>query len=314
MNRGWSTFFSLAIALVTLWVLASAGKLGPAIALWRTVPGPVLLCALGLYVATYPLRAYRWLLLMRGRGIVANLVPYTWIVGIHTAGSNFLPFKSGELLFPMLVRRRGIPFSEGFVFLLAGRMLDAGSMLILALPLFLGKIGIVAAAAVCILGVAVKGPLCVLLLRLANRPGKIAMLRPPLERIASISVPAFVWLGTVTMAVWILKLLAVATITRAVVSGELFRILAASLGAELAFLVPLSGWMGLGNYEAGWLLSSWLGGGRPGPEAALFAHTFLLVASAFVGAASAFFFCLRGRERFPEKVDKAETDHGDSEA
>ncbi|HPI99210.1 MAG TPA: lysylphosphatidylglycerol synthase domain-containing protein, partial [Synergistales bacterium] len=104
----------------------------------ETLSARTFLCALLLYGMTYPLRALRWVLLMGDHKSPGVLWEYTVITGIHTAATNFFPFRSGELAFPVLLKERGCPFSSSVIFLFMGRFMDLSVMLTLFAFFYLG--------------------------------------------------------------------------------------------------------------------------------------------------------------------------------
>ena len=67
---------------------------------------------LGLTVVTYALRALRFRLLLGINGFAVRLYG---VVSIHTLMINLLPFSSGEVSYPLLLKRYGISssFMEG---------------------------------------------------------------------------------------------------------------------------------------------------------------------------------------------------------
>jgi uncharacterized protein (TIRG00374 family) len=94
-----------------------------------------LLAGLGVYLANYLFRAWRFRLLLGGHAI-----PWLRLLGIvqvHGALNYLLPARLGELAFPVLIKRLNrTEYSLGAASLLAARSLDLAALL-LALPLAL---------------------------------------------------------------------------------------------------------------------------------------------------------------------------------
>lgn len=297
MTRKISVILSLSIALVTLLILSRSGSFEESLKMWRLIPGKALLWAFVLYILTYPLRAFRWILLMEDFKGIRTLWEFTIITGIHTAVTNFLPFKSGELVFPMLLKGRGHSFSSSMIYLFMGRLMDLSVMITLFALFYMGLRAFLPVILILSLIFSFRGKAFRFYEGMSSSAAFLQRFLPALGRLSRLSMPGGISLFLVTSMVWMLKLLAVAIITSTVSGDPLGRMLFLSLGAEMAFLVPLSGWLGLGNYEAGWAIASSLSGPSPDAGAAFFAHTFLILASAIAGLISVFlyFYAKRGR-------------------
>jgi uncharacterized membrane protein YbhN (UPF0104 family) len=219
---------------------------------WTTLSPWLLAVAFLLTAASYGLRAVRvhafFQPLTAGRfGTVLRLSV------LHNTANNLLPMRSGEMVFPWLMRRY---FGHGF--LAAGaslvwiRLLDlhflgligllvlwlrdpAWLWLLLALP----WIALLPAAALLRRldagGRAGEGRLRRLVRFVANAgPGDT-------RRIAGL----YGW----TALSWTLKLIAFAVILRHFVPVEFWRVLAGVMGAELSSVLPFHGIAGTGSYE-----------------------------------------------------------------
>jgi glycosyltransferase 2 family protein len=77
----------------------------------------------GLTIGTYYLRAWRFQLLIGGRGIISKLYG---VVSVHNLMVNLLPLSSGELSYPFLLKRCGISsrFFDGIPSLILARFQD----------------------------------------------------------------------------------------------------------------------------------------------------------------------------------------------
>lgn len=211
---------------------------------------------------------------------------------LHSAALNLLPLRSGELGYPLLLRRHGVPLADAAASLLWLRVQDsvvlgstAAAVLLLPLPLPLRLL--VAAAVVGLVALALPGIASALLRRLDARPGPPARwqraLRPLLGVVRHGSVKGWVC----TAMHWLAKLGTTAWLLQALIG---LPALAAWCGAalgEAAGALPLQAPAGFGAFEAG----VWLGALRGGAPvegstvlgAALNAHLFVL-AFALLGA------------------------------
>jgi uncharacterized membrane protein YbhN (UPF0104 family) len=109
----------------------------------------------GLTMGTYYLRAWRFQILIGGRGIVSKLYG---VVSVHTLMVNLLPLGSGELSYPVLLKRCGISacFVDGIPSIILARLQD---LLISGVLLFvaLGSVGRVIVVSEAFWGAIVKG-------------------------------------------------------------------------------------------------------------------------------------------------------------
>lgn len=297
MTRKVSIILSLSIAFVTLLIISRSGILEETLEMWKTLSARTFLCALSLYGITYPLRALRWILLTGDKRTSRALWEYTVITGIHTAAANFLPFKSGELAFPVLLKERGYPYSNSLVFLLMGRFMDLAVMITLFALFYLGPGGFFPVLMVLVVIFSLRRKAFSLYERISRTVTFLQKFLHPLGRLSEISTGGFISMFLLTSLVWVLKLMAVSEITSAVSGFPMLRTLLLALGAEMAFLIPVSGWLGLGNYEAGWAMASTLVDPSMDGGGAFFAHTFLIMASAVAGLASLYHLCCKKRGR-----------------
>jgi uncharacterized membrane protein YbhN (UPF0104 family) len=117
---------SLAILAATLLLLTGVASQVDTAALWRaarSLPPAVVAGFLALYFALNAARALRFRLLILSRDVpLGQLYPVTLV---HNALAQLLVFRTGELSFPWLARRRlAVPVAESLGSLLLARLLD----------------------------------------------------------------------------------------------------------------------------------------------------------------------------------------------
>lgn len=161
-------------------------------------------------MAVYWLRAWRFHLLLRARGALARLCG---VVSVHTLMLNLLPFGSGEVTYPVLLKRYGIAdgLMEGVPSIVIARLQDSSiylAFLVLALAWTgdllsvvrwaVDSVPLAAVAAVPAMGVAAL----LLWKGLGRRLPLSRDVGRPLRKVAAIlrSIPPSVWLGTIVIA------------------------------------------------------------------------------------------------------------------
>ncbi len=286
---------SILIAVGTIWFFTHTGDIVRALFIWKNFTLQTLLYAFCLYFVTYVLRGWRWMLLFKAPLWVSSLADFTGLVAVHTSAANILPLKSGEIVFPVLMIRRGYPMTKGIIYLLAGRLVDAAVMLSLALIFYSGLKGAVLILVFWSGGVWLRSPFRAMLFWCIRKKSLHEKLEPPINHLVTMPTKEVFSLTGVTLLIWAVKLLAVAQLVSGFSGENLLASTYCALGAELAFLLPFSGWLGLGNYEAGWLMVSELTGKLGGDAAglALVAHSFLLGSSILLGGVALLFEVMR---------------------
>lgn len=180
---------------------------------------------------------------------------------VHNALVNVMPFRSGEVAFPVLLTRWfGIATGRAVVALLWLRAQDACVVLVLAALVWPGlPIAWRIVALVVIVGGACAVPMWAKRHRLGSssevNDGKLAKLRALLARSTRRNASGWMW----TIANWSVKLVAEAWLValalgpRAGVAGDYQAGSAAlgAIGAELAAILPVQGIAGFGTFEAG---------------------------------------------------------------
>jgi len=219
---------------------------------WATLSPLVLALAFLLTAASYGLRAVRvhdfFAPLTAGRFLIVLRLSV-----LHNTANNLLPMRTGEMVFPWLMRRwLGHGFLAAGVSLVWIRLLDLH---------FLGLVGLLVLWLrepswpwpLLGLGWILVPALLPLLRRLdgPGRPGEGRLRRT--ARFVARSGPTdparIVRLYLWTALSWVLKLTAFALILHHFVPIDLWRVLAGILGAELSSVLPFHGIAGSGSYE-----------------------------------------------------------------
>ncbi len=227
---------------------------------------------------------------------------------VHNALVNVLPFRSGEVAFPVLLTRWfGIATGRAVVALLWLRAQDACVVLVLAAIAWPGvPIAWRLVALVVVIGGALAVPLWARRHRFASasasHDGKLAKLRALLARSTQSNASGWMW----TIANWSVKLvaeawlLALALGPRAaaydgahdgVYDGayDTGSAVLGAIGAELAAILPVQGVAGFGTFEAGAaaLMATHGVAMTSGLEAALVLHAVVLALALIAGGLGA---------------------------
>ena len=253
----------------------------------------------GLTVVMYLLRAWRFHLLLGISGAVPRLYG---IVSVHTLMINLLPFSTGEISYPVLLKRYGVSkgYLEGIPSLVIARVQDVfiyGSFLLAAL-LWVGDPGLVSwggsatfpvAFLLSLLAVAAGGTL--LYRRLPDSQPFVRQVKRVLSKVGS-SFTA------VSRAVWITTFLTtfVARLVSVIGVYYLFKALGISIPLSLVLLIsslyvflpylPINTPAGLGIFE-GYLLAFFIYSGMErgaATAASVQIHLLQLMVAAVLGA------------------------------
>ncbi len=270
-TRGIYIALGAIIAGITSYYLLSKDMLKDIYSLWKLSGLKGIGPAFALYFFTYPLRAERWRLLLPRR---VNRDEMLKIVAFHTALANILPAKLGELAFPALLKKKGIKVLISGSLLLLGRGMDAVCILSLLLLTLSPLAGLSLIAFE--FGFAFFG------FKAIDRIFKGILTIPRLKEVYSRGWERFtreelIKAFGITYAVWIIKGAGIASLLTASGKMEFIEAFKGSIGAECSFLIPISGFLGLGNYEAGWVIAS-----GTSIKEGFFAHSFLLISSALI--------------------------------
>ena len=277
-KRGLAVAFTLAFAY---WLLAKQqwAAIG---AMLEQLPCSVLgLAAVG-FLLSYLLRTARvfdeFRHEMRGRfGACLRLVL------LHNAAVNIVPFRGGEVAFPVLLGKFfGTPLTRALASLFWFRLQDALVVAVVAVMVWPGL-----ALALRFVGVAALVAFAWALPRWARRPhrsfgtSRLTRLREAFAQ--STQHARFGWLWTI--ANWTVKLAAQAWLLAALLGTSMNTGVAGALGAELAAILPVQGVAGFGTYEAG-AAAALLPNGimlADGLRAALALHLFVIACSVCAG-------------------------------
>lgn len=256
---------ALAISAALLWWFVADGR-------WRGVADRLagldagaLAGVAALFAASYAMRGARIHGEFRGEiaGGVTGYLRVLRLTLVHNALVNVLPFRGGEVAFPVLLSRWfGIGTGRAVVSLLWLRAQDATVVLALAaiawpgLPVVLRVVAVAA-----IVGGAALVPLWArrrarAVAGRADAAGRAARLWALLERSTRRSAAGWSW----TVGNWSVKLAAEAWLVALALSGGtqgpataggLATGFLGAVGAELASILPIQGVAGFGTFEAG---------------------------------------------------------------
>ncbi len=291
-----TTLLAIVVSTGVLWWLLGDGEaaallkaLGSA-SLWPLIFGAMIAIVIQM------IRAWRFALLATGE---AALPSWTMVdIASRLVLLNFLlPFKLGELGFPVMMKRAyGTPFGEGAGILILCRLLDfgvvAGIILLGAAWLpdpaslglnrwLVGTFGLLAVIAPLLIP-----DLLAAVRRIVGDRTLIEQMSLGARRIHRPGRRAFTAL--LTVAIWLAHA-AIAWLTAIAVSADLgFSSMAmASASSNLAFALPVSGVAGLGPPQAAWATALHLQGvdWTPAITTALICHGVLLVTLSIWGVA-----------------------------
>ncbi len=271
---------AIAAALVALLLSWSGTSVEEVVTTLRSLDPAVYLTALAIQTVIYPLRAWRFALLLPAghRPGVSRLLPVT---AAHILAANVLPAKVGEASLVLYLRRTaGVPGAHGLALLLVSRVLDfatvAGSLAFACLALGIGG-AFPELTWLTPLGAALIVPTLVFAW-LAARGERLVALASFLLRFARLDrsrlgtwLVAFaervraalgevrgaqLWRGAlVTLPIWFCVFAFYAVLARGFGIEEL-SFPAAVFGASLAILanlLPVNGFAGFGVQDAGWV-------------------------------------------------------------
>lgn len=304
-----STVIAIAVSAVVLWWLLADGigahlieALGAA-NLWLLALGALIAIAIQM------VRAWRFAILATG----SLALPSCTMVGIATKLVLFnflLPFKLGELSFPLMMKRiYGTPLGEGAGNLILCRFLDLGVVAALILvtaawlidpaihgwsPALISAFGAIAFAAPLLATewLPALRRLTAGWPRIDRLAGQMShgasMMRPLRPKLLVTGLTLSIWIAHATIA-WL--------VARAIGTSFGFATMTmASAASNFAFALPISGVAGLGPPQAAWASMLRLAGHdwAPAITSALLCHGLLLSTLATFGAALAIGQAFRG--------------------
>jgi len=274
--------FALYVGLIEYW-LGWARLLAP----WSQLDVGAVATALLLFLLTYAVRAHRifdyFRDSMRGR----------WLVGLrlmvyHNALNNLLPMRSGELSFPLLMRRYfAVDYAHSLPALLWFRLLDLHVILLFGGIMFLGNRWHWAATSI----VALLWLALPYMAFTARGALGAVVAKVPMRRVAAILVKALdglprtqrtLWRSwLLTWLNWFVKLVVLAWVLMQFVEIDSVPALLGAIGGELTSVLPFHAPGGVGTYEAGIVavLVPFGIAAKPALNAAVNAHLFVLGAA-----------------------------------
>lgn len=288
-----------------VWIVESEVGWASVLGTWSKVSPEQVLAAFALYLLSQLFRALRIRDLM-APGMESPLpIPAVMkLTSIHQSANNLLPMRLGELAFPVLARRyAGLDWWSGIYQLLWLRALDA-ALIALVITATLASALEWRVAALFSAALVVSLVLLVLSVRFRHRLGALSFIQKLLEQAPR--TPALIFRSvTWTVLIWASKLVALATLVRALSGLPLDVSLLATLGAEISSLLPVHGIAGSGTFEAAFVAVGALVE-RNFPaliSAAVNLHIFVLLASSAVTLAFLPLRVEKARQRNPKDAD-----------
>jgi hypothetical protein len=265
MRRAASAALGVAITAAVVWYLLTPEILREFRSVAATARFPVLVFATALTALVQWLRAWRFAI-MTDRTFALPGAPLVWIAFKLNFLNYALPFRIGELGYPLMMRRaHGHPVQRSLGVLLLVRLFDLFTVgaIFLFLAAWLGIAGSTAGSFALFAGAALAGlvPIGLVFGARAARPLFNALL--PSGRLADAIDPSLQALGAhraqlaaivLSVAIWLL-FGAVAALAASAVADDIPP-LVAMLGAaagNVAFALPVNGIGGVGASQAAWV-------------------------------------------------------------
>jgi uncharacterized membrane protein YbhN (UPF0104 family) len=239
------------------------------VSLSQADPG-LLAAALGLFLGSQVLRAFRWRLLsLRTDLPMARSLPLT---SVHIGLGHLLPVRLSDVAMVGLFRHHAsLPLGDGTGVVIVSKLLDLVAMgSVVAVVVAMGAGGAAAVAAPAVAAAGVVGVLLLPgLLRLVRRPVGAAALRiagghkllrwfRELRCASSFRRSRGRLAGglALSLLVWVMKMMMFLMLLRAVSPGlgglPLWKLFTAFAVTDLTLALPVHGLMGIGTVEAGW--------------------------------------------------------------
>ncbi len=277
MNR--KALYSIVLSLVLVGFLLSQVEIGHIFDSFRDIPPHLILAGFVLYAASYLLRAIRFRVLLQkdlSLGLLFN------IVAVHTLWTNLLPFRSGELSYLYLLKKKvgARSYLSGMPSLILARVFDLAGLFSLYLFAFIGfssfpeifkKVSFILLALIFSLLLMVM----VLVWKRERLLGKLKhyILKFNLQRVRLVekmlgkgeeilegfrvvkSKKALFLTAACSLAIWIsVHLYTFAVIHAVGVDFTLWQVFFLSTLVILLSLFPIHGWAGFGTTEGIWVL------------------------------------------------------------
>lgn len=250
-----------------------------------TLPSWLLWFAFLGLLSTYALRGWRVAFEFQDHP-KATLLTSIQIVLWHNASVNALPFRSGELAFPLLLKRLAqVPLLHATASLIHLRIQDATVVVLLGLLVWPGldpavRIALISAAVLCGWGFFKW-------LRQAHHwhdathkvKKHLAAMRDAMAR----ANPSAHWSWLLTLCNWLIKVSVQAALYVHLVGIEFGSGVLAAMGSELAAFSPLQGIAGVGTFEVSSALAMYADGiaWQDGVQAAAQVHLIMLTSAFF---------------------------------
>jgi hypothetical protein len=286
----------LAFILGVEWYWGWAKILQP----WKQLSGSTILIAIVLFLSTYQLRTWRlydyfneelkgqWLLALR-------------LILLNNILNILLPMRSGEVSFPVLMKRYfSVEYDRSVPALFWFRLLDLHTILSVGLlPVLLAKLPLFVALLLFALWLSI--PLASYALRgfISSRiSGKGGWKRLLVKMVNGLPTSLWMFWKTwlLTLLNWVIKLAVLAWLLSQFISTEFYYRISAVIGGELSSVLPFHAPGGVGTYEAG--IAAVLmpvSNADHAMQAAINVHLFVLGAS-FIGAIIAWLFLPKHKE------------------
>lgn len=254
-RRGMMVLGWLAVILLVTGVVAWVGP-QRLVAPWLAIDPAELLVALLLMLASYVVRTLRVTRYFRAR-LTGHFWPTLRLSSWHNLMNNLLPMRSGEVSFPLLMRRYyGLSPMQSVPVLLWFRLLDLQVVVLIGL-LAAGMLLGLAAEWIAVFLLLLISPLGVYALRhwlhsrlKGHSDGWRARLVEVLENLPD---HRRLFLGTLfwTWINWLIKLCALGWVLAALAPVSFFQGVVGAIGGDLTTVLPVHAPGGFGTYEAG---------------------------------------------------------------
>lgn len=286
------------VSIIVLLALLVAVQLtlgwGALLSPWLSLPLQPLLIATLLVLLSYGIRSFRLYAYfrteMRGRFIIALKIMLQ-----HNLANNFMPMRSGELSFPLLLKHHfSLPLERSLPALLWFRLLDLHLLLSL-LIWSLGSQWFDRSQIMLILIAWLVIPWLILRLnhvikswQAGATPNRFNLLLGRMLAGSPSDSLQLLWLWGWTALNWLVKLFAFAWVMGLFTGLDLQQSLLGVLGGEFTSVLPVHGIAGAGTYEAGILAALAPFGHTPAEilPGAINLHLFLLGVSLLAGVLS----------------------------
>lgn len=260
-----------------------------ALALLAAVPATMLAGAVVLFLVSFTARAIRihWVTAAHTRGQFPATVRLSCLC---VTANTLLPARSGEILFPVLMRRHfGLPMGEGFAVLIWLRLFDLHCLFGAGLfGLALGMAGPVTAVLASVVWLALVPAGFVVSRLLAERLPRGSRITRWISDLLASAPRAWVGLYAWTWLTWYTKFAALAVLLMTMAGLTVDAAAAGIVAGELSFVLPMHGVAGAGTYQGAIVAVTalWSADADQVLAAAVDLHLFILGVTLVVAAAS----------------------------